>query len=354
MNLSEYAGRGPIQKIAIFRALQLGDMLNTIPAVRALRTAYPEAEIVLLGLPWAASFVKRFDRYFDCRIHFPGYPGLPEQEYDPVAYSAFLHEMRAEEFDLLLQMQGNGTIVNEMLTEFDARLLAGFHNAESRMDPELFLEYPSDEHEIRRHLMLMDHLGIPLAGEEMEFPITKTDERDFRALKLPIEREKYVIIHPGSRGGWRQWPPSYFALLGDMCVSKGFEVVVTGTENERDITREVLKCLHQRAVDATGLTHLGSMGVLLRGASMLISNCTGVSHIAAALHTPSVVISMDGEPYRWGPLDHHLHRTIDWTANQRFDRVVSEMEDLLCSVVGAGSERHGEGYWPFKQSKSAF
>ena len=78
-----------INKIAVFRALQLGDMLVSIPAIRALRHAYPNAEITLLGLPWAKALVDRFNAYFDDFIHFPGYPGLPEQFFDEEAYDAF-------------------------------------------------------------------------------------------------------------------------------------------------------------------------------------------------------------------------------------------------------------------------
>ncbi|MBS1606705.1 MAG: glycosyltransferase family 9 protein [Bacteroidetes bacterium] len=322
----------PIEKIAVFRALQLGDMLNVVPAVRALRMAFPDAEIVLLGLPWAAGFVRRFDCYFDRWMHFPGFPGLPEQEYDATAFAKFLQKVRGEEFDLLLQMQGDGTIVNDLLAGFGARLLAGFHTAESRMESAFFVEYPALEHEIRRHLALMAHLGIPRAGEDLEFPLTAADEEELGRLGLPLEPGKYVCIHPGSRGVWRQWPPDHFALVADICGERGLDIVVTGTADERDISREVIGHLRHPAIDVTGLTSVGAMGVLLRGASLLVSNCTGVAHMASALRTPSVVISMDGEPFRWGALNKRLHRTIDWTAGPGIGMVVAEVEELVCGA----------------------
>src|SRR3569833_463168 len=146
------------KKIAVFRALQLGDLLCSVPALRALRRAFPTSEITLIGLPWAEGFVARFHKYIDHFIHFPGYPGLPEQEYDERAFYYFLEEVREAQFDLLLQMQGNGTIVNEMLMKCGAGQLAGFHNSDSRVDSSFFMEYPAYAHEIARHCALMEHL----------------------------------------------------------------------------------------------------------------------------------------------------------------------------------------------------
>ena len=97
-----------LRKIAVFRALKLGDMLCAVPALRALRTAYPKAEITLLGLPWAETFAERFHAYIDRFIHFPGCEGLPEQPYNKEQLEDFIQQMERENFDLVLQMQGNG------------------------------------------------------------------------------------------------------------------------------------------------------------------------------------------------------------------------------------------------------
>lgn len=93
------------RKIIVFKALQLGDLLCSIPAIRALRNAYPHAEITLAGLPWAKSLIMRFPQYFDKYIWFPGYPGLPEQEVNPTAFDEFLLKIQREKYYLALQMQ---------------------------------------------------------------------------------------------------------------------------------------------------------------------------------------------------------------------------------------------------------
>jgi ADP-heptose:LPS heptosyltransferase len=319
-----------VKKIAIFRALQLGDMLCSIPAVRALRAAYPQASITLLGLPWAKSLTERFPQYFSEFIHFPGYPGLPEQQFHPSSFTTFLQEIQSQQFDLVLQMQGNGSIVNPMVVLFGGIYTAGFCiKHDFCPDSNYFLEYPEGISEIERHIRLMNHLGIPSQGTELEFPIMEAEEKELEKLGLPIQKGSYVCVHPGSRGAWRQWPPECFARLADYCASTGLKIVITGTKDEENIVQQVLAHMKTKAENAAGKTGLGAVAALIRNAKLLISNCTGVSHIAAACKTKSIVISMDGEPERWGPLNKKLHRTIDWLKTPDYDIVLSETVSLL-------------------------
>ncbi len=319
----------PIQKIVIFRALQLGDLLCSVPAFRALRTTYSDAQITLIGLPWAESLLTRFPDYFDAFIAFPGYPGLPEQEINPEKITAFLQEVQQQKFDLALQMQGNGSVVNPLVELFGAFYTAGFYREEDYRPNPLFLKYPNNISEIERHLLLMNHLGIPSVGTELEFPLNSYDYDAFDQLNLQIIPQKYICIHPGSRSLARQWAPSHFAALADYCQEQGFDVVVTGTKDEAHLAEEVMQHMKHEAYNTAGKTTLGAVSVLIKDAFALISNCTGVSHIAAAYGTPSIVISLHGEPDRWSPLNQQKHRTIDWTKTPDFNLVLKQVVDVV-------------------------
>lgn len=320
-----------INKIAVFRALQLGDMLCVVPALRALRAAFPVAHISLIGLPWAEEFVKRFSSYLDELIVFPAYPGLPEQyPVDPQKVMSFIQQMQEHQIDLLLQLQGNGSIVNPLMEKLGAAILAGFCQPDNYCpDPTTFITYPDHLNEVQRHLRLLEHLNIPLKGDELEFPLTKEDYAAFRELQLPFNSGEYICVHPGSRGASRQWPPAYFAALADHFAAQGWAIVITGSASEVALAERVQAMMQGRALNLAGKTTLGSLAVLILQAGALFSNCTGVSHLAAAVKTRSVIISMDGEPARWAPLNKRLHHMVDWTKQQDYEAVVQEAAAVL-------------------------
>jgi ADP-heptose:LPS heptosyltransferase len=312
-----------IQKIAVFRALQLGDLLCSVPAIRALKHVNKNSEITLLGLPWAETFVQRFSHYFSGFIHFPGFPGLPEQSFNPNKIIPFLIKMRMERFDLILQMHGNGSIVNPFMKLLGSKKTAGFYE-KSRYCPDenLYMPYPENGTEVERHLQLMQHLGVKGGSSELEFPIFKEDRQEFTKLckQVGLKPKEYICIHPGGRDKKRWWSPDKFAFIADKIAEKGYKILLTGTLEERPLTDAVIGHMNFPAINLGGKTDLGTLAALIENAKMILSNDTGVSHIAAAVKTPSVVIFLTSDPARWAPDNRKLHHIIlpEESANKEF------------------------------------
>jgi ADP-heptose:LPS heptosyltransferase len=322
----------PLQKVALFRALQIGDLLCAIPAVRAFKKAYPASNITLIGLPWAQRFVKRFPDYFSDFIHFPGYPGLPEQGFDTRHYISFLEEVNKRSFDLLIQMHGNGALVNPVAALCGAKRITGyFEPGKYCPDAELCMPYPEEGAEITKHLQLMEFLGIAAQDEQLEFPVTAAEQQSFSDIcaTYDLQPKQYVCVHPGARDTRRWWSAQNFAQVADLLTEKGYTVVLTGTESEYHTTQLVASSMRHEAINLTGKTDLGTLAVLIKNARMLLSNDTGVSHIASAVKTPSVVIFLASDPSRWAPLDQNRHRIILPHESENMSYVVSSTEQAL-------------------------
>src|SRR5690348_1718880 len=105
-----------INKIAVVRANALGDYIFALPALDALRAAYPAAEIVLLGAPWHAQFLTGRPGPVDRVIALPPLP---------VTDPAFLAALRAERFDMAVQLHGGGRHSNRLVADLGARVTAG-------------------------------------------------------------------------------------------------------------------------------------------------------------------------------------------------------------------------------------
>lgn len=319
------------KSIAIFRALQLGDMLCATPALRALRAACPHARITLIGLPWAEVLVDRYPRYLDDFIAFPGFPGMPEQVADTAAYPGFLADVRGRGFDLAIQMHGDGRITNGLVREFGAGCTAGFEAAPGS-GADGFLPYPEHGAEIHRLLALTDFLGAPAQGDHLEFPLNTSDDAELldSGIASSLAPGRYICLHPGARSEARRWPPERFAAVGDrLYEAHRLPLVLTGSHFETELTAAVRKAMRAPAIDAAAPISAGALAALLSGARLLVCNDTGVAHIAAALQLPSVIVFRASEISRWAPLDRTLHRPVWAPGDRGLSEVLREARTLM-------------------------
>jgi ADP-heptose:LPS heptosyltransferase len=338
-----------IQSVAVFRALHLGDMLCAVPALRALRTALPNAHVTLVGLPWAAQFAERFATYVDEFIAFPGHPLLPEQPVRQADLTPFYARLCERKFSLGLQLHGSGDISNEIVTGFGAQAMAGFTRGEpAQREHTALFPYPAVGAEPERLLGLVERLGAKAAGDHLEFPLAQEDESELRASGVAndLAPGSYICIHPGARQPDKCWPPQHFAEVADKLADEfGVRVVLTGSAAEAPLASEVAGHMRAPALNAAAPISIGAMAALMRGARLLVCNDTGVSHIAAGLKLKSVVIFSKADIARWAPLDRHNHRCIWDPDAERASVVLQHARALLAGT--APSRQRVTGMWPY-------
>lgn len=296
--------------IAVIRALALGDMLCAVPTFRALRARFPDAHIALIGLPWARELVGRFPDYLDELIEFPGFPGIPEAPVDPRRTTGFLSAVQERPFDIAVQLQGNGTVINEFAVLLGARRNVGFvptdpSSAPPRDDPgDIWLPYPASGHEIDRLLALPRALGAPV-DDHLEFPVTDADGDGpsglLRDIGVTSGASSFAVIHAGGSRPDRRWPAERFAAVADALAADGLGIVLTGTTPEAPVTAAVRATMRRPATDLAGRTSLGALAGLVEAARLVVTNDTGVSHLAAAIGTDSVTVFTASDRERWAP-----------------------------------------------------
>lgn len=303
--------------VLVMRALPgLGDLLCATPALRALRAALPRARITLLGLPCAREWVARYPHLVDEFVEFPGAPGLPEAPVDPDGL-ARLRVATQGHLDLALQMHGDGTFSNAFIQRLGARRTAGFYAPPRPCpDPTAYAPYPEHQPEPRRWLTLLDFLGAPAQGEQLEFPVGPDDraELDDRLDAAGVAAgDRLVVLHAGASAAPRRLEPRVLAPVADGLAARGLRVVLTGTPHERPLGATLRRLATCEPIDLTGRTSIGALAALLARARLVVVSDTGVSHLASALRTASVVVFLASDVQRWAPLDRDRHRIVDGT-----------------------------------------
>jgi ADP-heptose:LPS heptosyltransferase len=303
--------REPPRRVQVLRALQLGDLLVAVPAFRALRRAWPDARIELIGLPWARALLERLPGYLDDVVEFPGWPGVPERDVDPARVAAFLAEAIASPADVAIQLHGSGAVTNPFVALLGARRTAGRTVPGAfTPDPELFVPYDAAVSEREALLSVLEPLGVDPAGDRLELGVLDRDRRELgevAAGRLPPGR--YAVVHPGSSTTSRRWPSEGFAVVAD-ALAEHLPVVLTGTDREHDVVDATARAMRRPAIDLAGRTSLGALVALVDGAAVVVTNDTGVAHVADAVRTPSVVVFTVSDPAKWGPADRDLHRVV--------------------------------------------
>ena len=278
--------------MAVLRANGLGDLVFALPALAALRRAYREAEIVLLGTELHRALLDGRPAPVDRVEAVPALAGLAPGRADPATAEAFLARMRAESFDLALQMHGGGRESNPLVVRLGARMTAGFRSPDAA-PLDLSLPYVYLQPEVLRYLELAALVGAAPAGLAPRLAVVDADFEEADGL-LPAGGGPLVVVCPGATDPRRRWPAERFAAVAAALVGEGARVLVTGDGRDGGLGAEVARGAGAGVYDVSGRLSLrGLVGVLARAAAV-VANDSGPLHLAAAVGAPTVGIF-------WGP-----------------------------------------------------
>jgi ADP-heptose:LPS heptosyltransferase len=303
-----------VTKIAVLRANAIGDYLFSVPALESLRAAYPDAEIVLLGAPWHQRFLTGRPGPVDRVLVVPPSPGIRPAEPDESgpAPDEFAARVRAEGFDLALQMHGGGGHSNPLVSALGAGLTAGLR-ADDAPPLDRWIRYVYHQPEVFRYLEVVGLVGAAPVTYEPALPVTPADRDEARGVAGSAPGPR-VALHPGATDTRRRWPADRFAEVGDAAAAAGAEVVVTGTPAERDLVDRVVSGMRAPATPVVGTLSLGGLAALYEGCAAVVSNDTGPLHLAAAVGTATVGLYWVGNLLNGGPVYRGRHRPLaSWT-----------------------------------------
>lgn len=279
-----------VRQIAVLRANGLGDFVFALPALASLRAAYPAAEIVLLGREWHRELLAGRPGPVDRVVPVPN--GAIGDEATPTAtreeVTAFVAALRAERFDLAVQLHGGGRNSNPFILQLGARVTVGLRTPDA---PPLdhWLPYIYFQSEVIRYLEVVALVGAAPVTLEPRLYVRDADLAAARAV-VPESPAPLAVLHPGAGDPRRRWPPEKFAGVGDALAHAGARVAVIGLPAEAQLVRRVLQAMRAPALDLAGRLSLPALVGLLAQAAVVVSNDSGPLHLAHAVGTATVGI----------------------------------------------------------------
>jgi heptosyltransferase-2 len=112
-----------------------------------------------------------------------------------------------------------------------------------------------------------------------------------------------LALCPGAEyGPAKRWPAPYFAEVAQRKLAEGWEVWLFGSHKDEAITREIQALTQNRCVDLGGRTALGEVIDLLAFADAVVTNDSGLMHVAAALARPVIALFGSSDPHHTPPL----------------------------------------------------
>lgn len=299
-----------ISKILIIRLSAIGDVIRVVPAMEAIRIAYPNAEI-----DWVVE-----DK--SCDI-INGHPALnrcivfERSDHILTSLKSFLNvcgQIKQNQYDLVIDFHG---ILKSGLISFFSKAPYRFSFAPPRAQELSYMfathkiPLPKDKilTRVEENFILAQAVGAEKIDDwiGMLIPIEIEEEVQKLLQTLCETNKKLIVIHPPVERPEKQWPLEHFAKIADLLIADGrFEVLFTWGPGQLDTIKQITKQMQYPVLVTPQLPTLKHLASLIAHSSVFISGDTGPMHLAWLLHQPAICLFGGTNPLQHAPQGPHF------------------------------------------------
>jgi len=298
-----------IENILVVGPSWVGDMVMSNSLYKELKTVFPGCKITVLGPPWCLPLLDRMQEV-DEAINLPFKHG----DFSPGRRWAFGKTLRAKNFTraIVLPNSWKSSLIPlaagiPIRTGWRGELRYGLLNDCRSLDKKKFPTMVS------RFNALAYSSSQTSTTREPAPSLTCSESQKQKALEsFKLSEVEYIALCPGAEFGQaKRWPPAHYAKLCQLLMNNNHHIVLLGSPKDGQTAEEILDHLEPseatQLINLTGKTSLTEVIDLLAGSRAVVTNDSGLMHIAAAFDRPLVALYGPTSPIFTPPLSPSAH-----------------------------------------------
>ena len=275
-------------RILVIRGGAIGDFILTLPAIKLLRENFPAAHIEILGYQHIMSLAE--GRYYATATRSIEYGAMagffvPHSELAPdlVEYFASFHQIVSYLFDPEGYFESN------------------LRRAGAKNILRAFAKIDDSDHAARQLARPLESLALYIEDTAATIHLAPEDHAFADRFLAECEQRPLIALHPGSGSPRKNWPLENWSALGRMLLGRASQLLIIGGEADEDRVAAVRDGCGDAPLLVARHLPLPHLAALLARCRLFIGHDTGISHIAAAVGAPCILLFGPTDPAVWAP-----------------------------------------------------